>query len=87
MYGAPTLGYGTEVVNSFKALIDAVKRHQVLRPRSKLAINLAGGDFAVNLLPNGFVELDGKVPPPSIEREIEDAMEQFGAVLKEVLVP
>ena len=38
------------------------------------------------LLPNGFVELDGKVQPVAVEKEIEDAMQQFGAVLKEVLV-
>jgi len=30
--------------------------------------------------------LDGKVQPVAIEKEIEDAMQQFGAVLKEVLV-
>lgn len=86
MYGAPTLDYGTEVVRSFKTLIDAVKRRQVLRPRSNLAISLAGGDFAVSLLPNGFVELDGKVLPLAIEKEIEDAMQEYGAVLKEVRV-
>ncbi len=87
MYGAPTLGYGTEVVKSFKALIDSIKRRQLLRPRSRLAMCLAGGEFAVNLLPNGFVELDGVVPPLAVEKEIEDAMNQFGAVLAEVLVP
>ena len=86
MYGAPYLGYGCEIVHSLNTLIYAIKRRQVLRPRSKLAINLAGGDIEVNLLANGFVELDGKVQPVAIEKEIEDAMQQFGAVLKEVLV-
>ena len=55
MYGAPSLGYGCEIVHSFNTLIDAIKRRQVLRPRSKLAINLAGSDIEVNLLANGFV--------------------------------
>lgn len=86
MYGAPYLGYGCEIVHSFNTLIDAIKRRQLLRPRSKLAINLVGGDIEVNLLTNGFVELDGKVQPVAVEKEIEDAMQQFGAVLKEVLV-
>ena len=87
MYGAPKVGYGTEVVQSFNALIDAIKRRQVLRPRSLFAMCLAGVDFAVKLLPNGFVELDGVVPPLTVEKEIEDAMKEFGAILEEVLVP
>ena len=87
MYGAPKVGYGTEVVQSFNALIDAIKRRQVLRPRSLFAMCLAGVDFAVTLLPNGFVEVDGVVPPLTVEKEIEDAMKEFGAILEEVLVP
>ena len=63
MYGAAKIGYGTEVVQSCNALIDAVKRRQVLRPCSIFAMCLAGVDFAVKLLPNGFVEVDGVVPP------------------------
>ena len=86
MYGAPKVGYGTEVVQSFNALIDAIKRRQVLRPRSLFAMCLAGVDFAVMLLPNGFVEVDGVVPPLTVEKEIEDAMKEFGAILEEVLV-
>ena len=50
MYGAAKIGYGTEVVQSFNALIDAIKRRQVLRPRSLFAMCLAGVDFAVKLL-------------------------------------
>ena len=87
MYGAPNVGYGTEVVQSFNALIDAIKRRQVLRPRSLIAMCLAGVDFAVKLLPNGFVEVDGVVPPLTVEKEIEDALQEFGAILEEVLVP
>lgn len=86
MYGAPKVGYGTEVVQSFNSLIDSIKRRQVLRPSSLFAMCLAGVDFAVKLLPNGFLELDGVVPPLSIEKEIEAAMKKFGAVLEEVLV-
>ena len=48
---------------------------------------LAGVDFAVKLLPNGFVEVDGVVPPLTVEKEIEDALQEFGAILEEVLVP
>ena len=87
MYGAPKVGYGTEVVQSFNALIDSIKRRQVLRPRSLFAMCLAGVDFAVKLLPNGFVEVDGVVPPLTVEKEIEDALQEFGAILEEVLVP
>ena len=87
MYGAPNVGYGTEVVQSFNALIDAIKRRQVLRPRSLFAMCLAGVDLAVKLLPNGFVEVDGVVPPLTVEKEIEDALQEFGAILEEVLVP
>ena len=86
MYGVASLGYGSEMVQSFNALIDAIKRRQVLRPRSLFAIWLAGVEIAVKLLPNGFIELDGVVPPLTIEKEIEDAMKQYGATLNEVLV-
>ena len=86
MYGAPKVGYGTEVVQSFNTLIDSIKRRQVLRPRSLFAMCLAGVDFAVKPLPNGFVEVDGVVPPLTVEKEIEDAMKKFGAILEEVLV-
>ena len=84
MYGAPNVGYGTEVVQSFNALIDAIKRRQVLRPRSLFAMCLAGVDFAVKLLPNGFVEVDGVVPPLTVEKEIEDALQEFGANISPV---
>lgn len=59
----------------------------MLRPRSIFAICLAGVDFAVKVLPNGFVEVDGVVPPLIVEKEIENAMQKFGALLEEVLVP
>lgn len=87
MYGAAKVGYGTEVVHSFNVLIDAIKLRQVLRPRSIFAICLAGVDFAVKVLPNGFVEVDGVVPPLIVEKEIENAMQKFGALLEEELVP
>jgi len=76
----------TEVVQSFKSLIDAIKRLQISRPSSKLVIKLAGVVFGVNLLSNGFIELDGKVAPVAIEKEIEEAITQYGATLEEVLV-
>ncbi len=76
----------TEAVQSFKSLIDAIKRFQISRPSSKLVIKLAGVVFGVNLLSNGFIELDGKVPPVAIEKEIEEAITQYGATLEEVLV-
>lgn len=87
MHAAAKAGFGTEAVQSFNDLVIAIKRRQVLRPRSLFAVCLAGVEFAVNLLPNGFIELDGKVPSPPVEKEIEDAIEQFGATLKEVLAP
>lgn len=86
MYGAATIGYGHEAVFSFNALIDAVKRRQLIRPRAKLAMKIGDASIPVNLLPNGFVELDGKVQPVAVEKEIEDVIAQFGAVLEEVLV-
>ena len=86
VYAMPTPKIGTEVVSSFTSLIDAVKRRKLLRPRSKLAMKLAGGEFGVNLLSNGLIELDGKVPPIAVEKEIENAMQHYGAVLEEVRV-
>lgn len=86
MYGVAKVGYGSEAVQSLNALIDAIKRRQVLRPRSLFAMCLAGVHFAVKLLPNGFIEVDGVVPPLTVEKEIEDAMHEFGAILEEVLV-
>lgn len=86
MYGAATIGYGHEAVFSFKALIDGVKRLQLIRPRSKLAMKIGDASIPVNLLSNGFIELDGKVQPVAVEKEIEDVIAQYGAVLEEVLV-
>ncbi len=86
MYGAATLKYGNEAVFSFNALIDAIKRCQLVRPRSKLAMKIGDASIPVNLLANGFIELDGKVQPVAVEKEIEDVIAQFGAVLEEVLV-
>lgn len=86
MYGAATLGYRPEAVFSFKSLIDAIKRCQLIRPRAKLAMKIGDASIPVNLLPNGFVELDGKVQPVAVEKEIEDVIAQYGAILEEVLV-
>lgn len=84
MYGAATLGYGNEAVFSFNSLVDAIKRFQLVRPRCKLAMKIGDAKIQVNLLSNGFIELDGKVQPVAIEREIEDVIAQYGAILEEV---
>ncbi len=87
MYGAPTLGYGSEVVKSLNALADCIKRRQILRPRSELSIYISGsGNIKVNLLPNGLIELGGSVQPIQVEKEIEIAMQMHGAIVQEVLV-
>ena len=77
----------TEAVQSFKSLIDAIKRLQISRPSSKLVIKLAGVVFGVNLLSNGFIELDGKVAPVAIPPRQNscrpDRIDEQGAMMEE----
>jgi len=83
MYGCPGFAFGTEAVASMNHLIDAIKRRQILRPRSKLMLLVGDKTLAVNLLPNGFIELDGQAQAVSVERRVEEAMAKFGAFLQE----
>jgi len=86
MYGMPGIThFGAESIPSFDALIEAIKRRQVIKPKAKLAMQLGGEKCQVNLLPSGHVELDGRVPPLHIEREIEEAIASIGAQLEDVV--
>jgi hypothetical protein len=85
-YGTSTLSYGSEAVVSFTNLIEAIKRRQLLRPRSKLALKVGGGPVPVNLLPNGYIELDGKVPSIALEKYLDWEMQEHGATLEYVRV-
>jgi len=69
-------------VISFKAMIQIAKHFQITRPQGKLALWLMGEKKQVNLLPNGFVELDGVVETLAVEREIDEAIQQHGAFLE-----
>ena len=86
MYGAAkSFGFGVaEPVFSLKSLVESIKRFQLLRPRCKLALKIDDTQIPVTLLPSGHIELDGQVQPVSVERDIEDAIAQFGAVLQEI---
>ena len=83
MYEHPGLtAFGPERINSLSTLVDAVKRRQLLKPHGgRLTVRLAGKSFGVNLLPNGFIEWDGSVPPLAVERQIEEELDRFGALL------
>jgi hypothetical protein len=82
MYGHPALtAFGPERIDSLSALVEAVKRRQLLKPHGRLTVRLAEKSFGVNLLPNGFIEWDGVVAPLAVERQIEQEMGRFGALL------
>jgi hypothetical protein len=82
MYGHPALtAFGPERIDSLSALVEAVKRRQLLRPQGRLAVTLGERKFGVNLLPNGFIEWDGSVPPLPVERQIEHEIGRLGALL------
>lgn len=86
MYAIPgCTHYGAERIASIDELIEAVKRRQVFKPQAKLAIELDGAKFRVNYLSSGHIELDGRVPPLHIEREIEKAIASLGASLVDVV--
>lgn len=78
MYAYP----GLAPVISFEAMIMIAKTFQITRPQGKLALCLMGEKKQVNLLPNGFVELDGVVETLAVEREIDQAIQQYGAILE-----
>ena len=84
MYGLPEIGYGGEVVTSLAGLIDAVKARQLVNPGAKLTMKIEGDVFGVRLLTNGWIELDGVVPTMALEKAVDSAMHQRGAVLQEV---
>ena len=84
MYGHPAFSaFGPERVDSLSALVEAVKRRQLLKPQGRLAVTLAGKKFGVNLLPNGFIEWGGSVPPLTLQRQIEDEISRLGALLED----
>jgi len=86
MYGMPGIThFGAEPIPSFDALIEAIKRRQVLKPKAKLAMQLGGAKFQVNYTPTGHIELDGRVPSLHVEREIEEAIASIGAQLVDVV--
>jgi len=78
MYAYP----GLTPVISFEAMIQIAKNILVSRPQGKLALCLMGEKKQVNLLSNGYVELDGVVETIAAEREIDKAIKQFGAFLE-----
>ena len=84
MYGHPVLmAFGPERVDSLPALVEAVKRRQLLKPQGGLAVTLGGKKFGINLLRNGFIELDGSVPPLQVQRQIEHEIGSLGALLED----
>jgi len=78
MYAYP----GLAPVISFKAMIQIAKHFQITCPQGKLALWLMGEKMQVNVLPNGFVELDGVVETLAVEREIDEAIKHYGAILE-----
>ncbi len=86
MYAYPGCTYlGAEPIPSIDALIEAIKRRQMLKPKAKFAMQLGGARFQVNYTPTGHIELDGRVPSLHVEREIEEAIASIGAQLVDVV--
>lgn len=78
MYGYP----GLTPVSSMQACLEIIKGFQVATPCAKVALWLRGEKIDVAMLPNGYVELDGKVPTLASEREFDECIQQYGASLE-----
>ena len=78
MYGYPNIF----PVVSLNAMFEVVKTFQLVRPKEKIALCLKGKKLKVSMLANGYVELDGEVPTFAVEREIDQAIKQYGAAIE-----
>lgn len=70
-----------EHVASLAGLLEAIKQTQVAKPRARFALDLGGESFSLNLLPSGYLEVDGQVRPLEVERAFDQALASVGATL------
>jgi hypothetical protein len=85
MYGMPGYGYGGIHVRSFPQLIREIKDRQMSRPASTFFIlqQGKGQPIRVSVLPNEYIEWNGKAQPQSYERQIEESMQKEEVFLVE----
>lgn len=78
MYGYP----GFLPVISLGSMIEIVKGFQIVRPLGTIALWLKGKKLIVDILPNGYLLLDGAAPSLAAERELDQAISEHGASLE-----
>lgn len=78
MYGYPNI----YPVMSLSALLEVVKNFQLVKPLWKIALCLKGKKMKVGILTNGYIVLNDEVPTLAVEREIDDAIKQYGAAIE-----
>lgn len=86
MYGHPNVGMGPESIGCLDALINAIKRRQVMGA-GKLELLLPASRWTVGFT-NGYLEVDGEVPDRRAQRELDATLARAfasgGVQLKEV---
>jgi len=86
MYGSPAYsGLGSERIVSVRSLVDAMKRRQILKPAGKFELDVGGDKLRVDLIASGHIEVNGAVQPLSIERLLDEALQEVGGTLDDVI--
>ena len=55
-------GSNPEKIASLASLVEAIKQNQVATPSAKFRLTVGEMKFRVNLLPFGYIEVDGRIP-------------------------
>ncbi len=77
MYACP----GIVPVQSLSSAATVIKERQMARPGAKYALHIKGQTLIVDVLANGYLELNGRVPTIAHERSIDEEIRASGAVL------
>lgn len=74
-------GSNPEKIASLASLVEAIKQNQVATPSAKFRLTVGEMKFRVNLLPFGYIEVDGRVQSLSLEKAFDRAIAIEGATL------
>jgi hypothetical protein len=77
-------GFGPESVRSVAALVDAIKRRQMLKPAARLALAV-GRDLMV-VAYSGVLEVDADAITLAAERELDARLARLGGELDDVRI-
>ena len=78
---------GKYSVASLADLAITIQRFDLDAQTGNLVLCIKDKEIDVKVLGNGYIELDGEVPTIAKEREVDEAIKQHGAYVKEASDP